>query len=57
MKWHHDNGKLMWMMTGAVVLILVLFIAGCNGCLQAFWEIGNSSEERLMRDSIESSEK
>jgi hypothetical protein len=54
MKWYRDNGALSMIMAGVVVLLIILLIAGCNGCLQIFWNISSPPEEYIIRDTIRS---
>jgi hypothetical protein len=47
MKWYQDNGVLGWIIAGILLLIVVLIISTCNGCLQAYWDIASPPNERM----------
>jgi hypothetical protein len=46
MRWYRDNGVLAWVLFGIVVLLLVVLVSTCNGCLEEWWNTASPPNEQ-----------
>ena len=44
MKWYWDNGKITLIVIGFLLLLLIVVVATCNGCMESYWEMNNSEK-------------